>query len=77
MKMRVMIAPIAGAIRTAGKDGALRFVLELVGSPADHAIASAELYALIGWTFDVDPVKVDRDGGGDDGEATVFGRRDD
>lgn len=41
------LAPIAGAIRFAGKDGAARFVIEVEGGPA-ALIALAEMGARIG-----------------------------
>lgn len=41
------LAPIAGAIRFAGKDGAARFVIEVEGGPA-ALVALAEMGARIG-----------------------------
>lgn len=42
-----VLAPIAGAIRFAGKDGAARFVIEVEGGPA-ALVALAEMGARIG-----------------------------
>lgn len=61
------LAPIAGAIRFAGKDGAARFVIEVEGGPA-ALIALAEMGARIGrhLRFRVEDCPV-----------TTFGTRDD